>query len=274
MRGSCLIAGLLLVGVSPVAARKPDRIVTPSGQADMQFLGITASEASGKLANRCMDGGLRVVANTASEVVCEARLDDVSSVLTQALMGNAYSTSPERYIRFTLLQNDKNVRVQATSWVQLQMALGQERREAVTSTGMHNSLMAFMEGAGASYFPGTSFGNDAFLGIVGLEKRAAIYQSKPVVATYVGDVFVDSPAERAGMQPGDMIVALNGIAFKNDKFWPMFLSIWTAGKTNKLTILRAGAEVILPVTGGLRPPITENMPPRQTMRARAQSASK
>jgi PDZ domain len=266
MRKKTVFLGAVLALVaSPAIGKQPGKILTPSGLPDMHFVSSTSSDVSSKLANKCMDGGLNIVTTTPTEVVCQVKMDDVSSVLTQALMGNSYSTSPEQFIKFNLLQSGSDVRVQGSGWVELQMALGQTRRQPTTSDEVHNSLMAFMEGAGATYYPGTIFPNSSYLGIIGVKYKPLQYRNKQIAGAVVGDVYTGSAADKAGIKPGDVLVALNGFPLKSARFLPLFLSVFKAGKTFKLTALRSAEEVTFNVTSEQRPPISEDEKQQPTL---------
>src|SRR5690606_11021210 len=139
--------------------------------------------ASDKLANGCLDSGMVVMDQSDRQVTCEINVDDISSVFSQLLLGNSYSTPPRQFIKFNMTSIDDGTRVQANSWIETQLALGQVRRMPLNNDDHQNGMMAFMQKAGADWLPGTTFPNYAFLGVlwsqvelltVGKKKRAAL----------------------------------------------------------------------------------------------------
>ena len=66
----------------------------------------------------------------------------------------------------------------------------------------------------------------------------------------VGDVMKGSPAEKAGIKRGDVIVAFNGEAIDTANELPALVATTPAGKTATITVLRAGKKVDLPVILG------------------------
>jgi Do/DeqQ family serine protease len=64
----------------------------------------------------------------------------------------------------------------------------------------------------------------------------------------VTDVFADSPAEEAGLRPGDVVLAFNGSAIEHPDALGYRLATQPIGSSAKLTILRQGAERDLDVS--------------------------
>lgn len=186
---------------------------TPSGKPDMIFYDANPTAASDKLVTACMDGGMAVTDQSDRQVTCEVDLDDIQSIFSQFLLGNSYSTKPRQFLKFNLVDTSDGARVQATSWIETQMALGQLQRQPLASDNQQNRLMQFMLSAGTEWLPGTSFPNYAHLGIhwddvvqleVGKRKRAALV---------VAETFPDSSASEFGIRRGDQIVSINGKHF-------------------------------------------------------------
>ena len=65
-------------------------------------------------------------------------------ILGQFLLGNSYSTTPRRFIRFNIAEIDDISRIQTNSWVELQMAFGQTRPESITGADFHNSMHSLL----------------------------------------------------------------------------------------------------------------------------------
>lgn len=64
----------------------------------------------------------------------------MSGILAQALIGNSRSTTPELKIRFGLIRSGKYIRVQATQWIETQMAFGQVQRQQLDGRKQIQSL--------------------------------------------------------------------------------------------------------------------------------------
>jgi hypothetical protein len=121
----------------------------PSGDPEAGFPNATSIEASGKLVSLCIANGLTVVSSQPNEVVCEVKIGAVKSFFAQLLLGNAYSTTPQALVRFTIAQVGANAIVQAKGWVETQMAFGQIRRMDLTNGHDLDNLFTFMIQAGA-----------------------------------------------------------------------------------------------------------------------------
>lgn len=144
-----IFTATLLVGLlhsSPALADKTFA-VTPSGAAEMLFPDQPALVA-GKISSKCIDAKWTVVNSTPNAVTCEAPLNFGQSVLGQMLMGNSYSTPPRRFFRFNVVEFNGISRVQATGWMELQMAFGQVKRNDFAGPEFINNAMLFLGNAG------------------------------------------------------------------------------------------------------------------------------
>jgi len=85
-----------------------------------------------------------------------------------------------------------------------------------------------------------------WLGLSGqsVDARAASYfgLSRPA-GLLVSEVFTGGPAARAGMAPGDVIVAFKGAAVEDKDHYMSLLRTVTAGETVSMTVLRKGGRV-------------------------------
>ncbi len=75
-----------------------------------------------------------------SSVICGKQQEGGNAVLTQALIGNAYSTPPVSRVRFTISQLNNDVKVWADMWVETQMAMGQMQQMPDTSNQARNVI--------------------------------------------------------------------------------------------------------------------------------------
>jgi 2-alkenal reductase len=74
----------------------------------------------------------------------------------------------------------------------------------------------------------------------------------------VADVEPGTPAEQAGLQPNDIITAVNGVSLAQENSLRYMLTQFQPGDTVELTVLRNGEEIKIPLTLATRP---ENLVP-------------
>lgn len=218
--------------------------VTPSGAAEALFNG-NVEATSATLSNMCIDLKWTVVSATPTVVNCEAPVSLGRSLMGTLLMGNSYSTPPREYYRFNVTEYQGHSRVQASGWMELQMALGQTRRTDFSGPAYYNGMMNILLGHGGQLPPGTTFNNVAYLGVEFAKNSGAV----------IGTVFPESAAAEAGMQPGDQLLRLAGEKIKtpNDFFDGL-------AKASKLTsfpveVLRGSQKLTLTVPTRIRPPV-------------------
>lgn len=174
--------------------------VTPSGQTEAIF-DKSVSETTDALAGKCIDVGWTVVESTNTVVVCEAPMNFGQSLVGTLLMGNSYSTPPRTYYRFNVAGVRGASRVQASGWMELQMAFGQTRRNDFVGPEFHNGATNFLVAAGGRLPPGTTFPNHVVLGV-------ELDDSYSKSGVRVRSVETGSVAEDAGIRAGDMITRL------------------------------------------------------------------
>ena len=75
-----------------------------------------------------------------------------------------------------------------------------------------------------------------------------IAKEKTADGAKVTKVTPGSPAEKAGFQVGDLLVAINGMAIDSEQLKNSYQEISKAGSTNKYTVQRGGKSVDLQVT--------------------------
>ncbi|HEX7822727.1 MAG TPA: PDZ domain-containing protein [Sphingobium sp.] len=182
--------------------------VTPSGAVESIFPDKPAT-AIGKLSSKCIDARWTVITSSTNELVCEAPMSMGQSFMGQLLMGNSYSTPPRRFFRFNIAGLNGDSRVQASGWMELQMAFGQMKRTDFSGPEFMNSIMTFMMAAGGQYPVGTTFPNHAAMGVEGVDAPQGKFLGVRVVKVLPG-----SPAARAGIAEGDIVVRIAGKQFK------------------------------------------------------------
>jgi hypothetical protein len=150
MRFGRLLFVVALTLVSVPALADEFMAVTPTGAAEMLFPNH-ATEVVGRLSNKCIDARWTVISSTPTDLVCEAPMNMGQSVLGQMLLGNSYSTPPRRFFRFNVAETNGVSRVQASGWMELQMAFGQIKRTDFSGPEFQNSIFSFMSAAGGTF---------------------------------------------------------------------------------------------------------------------------
>ena len=163
MRFGRLVFVVALTHVSAPALADEFMAVTPTGAAEMLFPNH-ATEVVGKLSNKCIDARWTVISSNPTDLVCEAPMNMGQSVLGQMLMGNSYSTPPRRFFRFNVAEIYGVSRVQASGWMELQMAFGQMKRTDFSGPEFQNSIFSFMSAAGGTFPVDTRFPNHVMMG--------------------------------------------------------------------------------------------------------------
>lgn len=235
--------------------------VTPSGMAETVF-SETPAEVIGKLSSRCIDAHWTVIASSATELVCEAPMSFGQSLLGQMLMGNSYSTPPRQFFRFNVADIGGVSRVQASGWMELQMAFGQTKRTDFAGAPFQNNIMAFMTSAGGAYPVGTSFPNHAIIGVKGDDYRAGKF-----IDLRITSIEPESPAEKAGVLRNDLLSKIAGRRFKNLGDYLDATAKAAKTPTYEIEIIRGGKPLQLRVERAFRPTITENVKPRSSTAA-------
>jgi hypothetical protein len=237
---------------SPAAA---DRIFasTPSGATEMVFA-KGRDETVSAISNQCVDARWTIVSSSNSEVTCEAPLDASQSMLGQMLMGNAYSTPPRRFFRFALAQTGDLIRVQASGWMELQMAFGQTQRTDFSGPQFQNNILNFLAAAGGQYPPGTTFPSHVTLGIKSTNVPVGDYQGLRIDAVDAG-----SAAERAGLMTGDIVTSIGGRRFKNREELSDRTARVTKYQWYRVDYIRNGKKKSVNVERQFRPPIAQTI---------------
>ncbi len=131
------ICVLVLVGC---ADQQPLAKPTVSGKPEGFYQNTTKEKVKDALVNYCNNKGLMVFSAETSSVVCGKQQEGGNAVLTQALIGNAYSSTPVAKVRFTISQLNNDVKVWADMWVETQMAMGKMQQMPDTSNQAKNTI--------------------------------------------------------------------------------------------------------------------------------------
>lgn len=231
--------------------------VTPSGATEMLFA-ETPEQTVGLLTSKCIDVKWTVMSSSQTEVVCEAPMSFGQSLLGQLAMGNNYSTPPKRFFRFNLASINGVSRVQASGWMELQMAFGQIRRTDFSGPEFHNSIINFLSAAGGRLPVGTTFPNHVFLGIDGaVEGRSADSGFNVTV------VVPDGAAAKSGVVVGDTITKIAGKKIKSEENF--MDAVAKAAKTSnfEIEVLRTGKLIKFNVPTVFRPTFAEATVPKK-----------
>lgn len=95
---------------------------------------------------------------------------------------------------------------------------------------------------------------------------ARSYKLKDSKGAVISDVTADSPAEKAGLKPEDVVLAVDGHPVENNNDLSSYVAARTPGTTVSLKLLRSGAEKTVTVTLG-------TFPDRETAEATKQEDS-
>jgi len=91
----------------------------------------------------------------------------------------------------------------------------------------------------------------AYLGVMAQEVTPAIAQAfheTEVRGALIGDVTPNSPAQKAGLEKGDIILDINGKPVNNSAELRMHVSLMAPGTKVNVKVFRDGAEKTLPLT--------------------------
>lgn len=246
---------LLLLATGQSALADDFFAVTPSKTAEVIF-SDNSRDAVSKLSSRCIDAHWTIISSSETELICEAPLNFGQSVVGQLLLGNSYSTPPRRFFRFNVGSINGVSRVQASGWMELQMAFGQTRRTDFGGPEFQNSIFGFLMSAGGNLPVGTTFPNHAMMGVEGE------FSSDGHSPGYkVRQVAPNSPASVADVQISDTISRVAGKQVKNEGALLDALAKAAKSPTYKVEVFRAGAPVSLELARAFRPTVIEEVKP-------------
>jgi hypothetical protein len=139
MRINILVATLALVaGCVP---SEEYMAKTPSGRPEVIFPTRNVASVSEKIVGLCASKGLLVQKADTHQVACGGTMQGGDAAMAQFLIGNSYSTTPERLVQFTIFPYQNGTRVQAQQWIQTQMAFGQVNKAELNSGNQFNDVM-------------------------------------------------------------------------------------------------------------------------------------
>ena len=139
----------LVVALSGCAPEQALIKQTSSGYPEGVFANTNIDAVRSLLIEGCSSRGILVQEASGNQVVCGKTMTGGDAVLAQMLVGNSYSTTPERKIRFVIYQVGADVRVTAQQWIESQMAFGQVRRQELSANNQRNDIQQFLFNLGA-----------------------------------------------------------------------------------------------------------------------------
>lgn len=142
----------LLAIAMPMLALPQSATAADKGPVQVWFA-LSPSEVSDKLAILCADRNATVIEQDDRHVLCQREVGGGKGILAQVFLGNSSSTSPQLTIRFSILRDGKSVRVQASQWVELQMAGGQVRKMDLRNQKQDAQLQDLLIAQGAHNVP-------------------------------------------------------------------------------------------------------------------------
>lgn len=251
---TALVGGLALSMTATMAMAFEKQANTPSGRPEMVYAYTPLETAVGQVASGCMDAGWVVTSQSTNQVVCEVPMGIWQSALTQMLIGNSYSTTPKQFVRVSLTQVGDHTRAQTQSWAETQMVFGQVQQQAFNDDATYNNMLGFLAKAGAQFPVGTTFQASAYLGVDG---AAGQWQNgrRQTFGWTLTQVVDRAPAQRMGIQVGDIITKVNNRTFRDQQGFANLLDRQRLGEPMTITIMRGGVEQTFTTTAEGRPRI-------------------
>lgn len=130
------------------AADQPLLKKTASGYPEGVFRNQSAELVKARIIDGCSSMGILVQEASANQVVCGKTMQGTEAAFAQMLVGNSYSTTPQRKIRFIIYQQAGDVKVTAQQWIESQMAYGQIRQQELKNTNHLNDVQQFLYSIG------------------------------------------------------------------------------------------------------------------------------
>lgn len=202
---------------------------TASGFPEIK-LAVSQNEASGMIAEKCMDAGLVIFDQNNHQVICGKQMTGMEAGMAQFLIGNSYSTIPDHKVRFSIAKVNEGTRIMAYQWIETQMAFGQMRKQPLTGGEQFNSIQNMLNSINAP----------------------TLRTSNTEGPVFISSVIANSLADKKGLTLGSMIAEVNQTKVMNVSSLHKILSenndevlwlIWENGKA-KFYALPASLEEI------------------------------
>jgi len=144
MRSTLVLAAMALASIPSMAAAKPPVIA---------YFDMPSEDVVSRLARACVDREVMVTQQSTTTVQCEQEVSGFKGMLAQVLIGNSYSTTPNQVIRFSISKSETFTIVQASAWMETQMAFGQVRRAPLDSKKNRRGIFDYLRSAGGTSYP-------------------------------------------------------------------------------------------------------------------------
>lgn len=274
---AAVLGGLLLTAASKPLL--PPEVYFPEG----------SPTASSKIAAMCMDAKYSVLASDDHQVVCSKQMSGFGGIMTQLVLGNAYSTTPQQSIRFQMIAWGTGTRVQFSAWAETQMPFGQIQRAPLNGRKITQELLTALYSRGATVVPISP----AAVSPVGAQaqspmaltgdKGMASAASAGMISGGIGVGFIPAPAgivimavapgsaaEAAGFKTGQVIQSVNGIDLRGMPSEAVATVI--KGQTLPATFMLAGGGKLKVAGASLGPKTEASIAPLSVGVAQAQGA--
>lgn len=143
---------LLLISIMFLSCAPQQQLIKPtsSGYPEGIFHSQNLDDTRSKIINGCMMNGFTVYESNMNQVICGKKMEGGDAVLAGLIIGNSYSTPPQRKIRFVMVQLGSDTKVMAQEWIETQMAFGQIRQQPLTANHQKNGLQQFLFSLGSN----------------------------------------------------------------------------------------------------------------------------
>lgn len=138
-----------IVLLTSCIAQQPLIKNTQSGYPEGLFRNVEIETVRSKIIEGCTSQGFMVIESSPNQIVCGTSMKGSDAVLAQMAIGNSYSTTPQRKIRFTIYKIENDIKVVAQEWIESQMAFGQINIQELKSNNQRNSVQNFLFSLGA-----------------------------------------------------------------------------------------------------------------------------
>lgn len=122
---------------------------TASGYAEGVFVNSTVEAVRSKILDGCSSKGLLIQESSDNNVVCGKTVSGNDELLAIWVIGNMYSTKPERKVKFTIYQMNSDVKVIESQWLETQMPGGQIQKKELNGNSQRNNMQQFLFSLGA-----------------------------------------------------------------------------------------------------------------------------
>lgn len=140
-----LFSGCALILTNGCASTK--KITLPPAEGYFQDLEI--EQVKSRIMEGCTFNGYTIEESSDNQITCSKTTEGGTAIMTQLLLGNSYSTTPELKARFTVYKQKDYIKVTTHQWAETQMAYGQVRRQALNDGKNRENLQNFLYSIGA-----------------------------------------------------------------------------------------------------------------------------